>query len=178
MDKNPNIRSQIIGMSQDIGLNVDPTTWDISKEDRDRRIRLWWLLYMHDKWSAMALGRPPYLNEENHNVPLPTLANFPTKNFQDLPSPDIGILQFVGMAVLTTILSDILATFYSLRSHERLKSCPPELLETFANQFLQRLIAFHNEHLLPLYDVDGFLDPTGKFNNILRQGIYSTLLTA
>lgn len=155
----------IVGMAHDVGLNVDPSIWDISAENRDRRIRLWWMIFMHDKWSALALGRPSYLHDDNCNVPLPTTDNFPATNYRGLPTPHAGILQFVGMAALSTIVSDILATFYSLRSPERLRASissttehPAQLL---AGPFWDRLDAFHNEHLVPLYEVDGFLDPTG-----------------
>ncbi|KAK5268802.1 hypothetical protein LTR96_005586 [Exophiala xenobiotica] len=148
-------------MSHDIGLNVDPSNWDISVEDRNRRLRLWWMVYMHDKWAALALGRPSYINEDNFNVPLPSPENFQLHNYGDCSLPGLGILQFVGMAHLTTILSDVLATFYSLRASERLKSYPPELLQTLSSQFEQRLKFFHDEHLAAIYDVEGFLDPTG-----------------
>ncbi|EXJ91448.1 hypothetical protein A1O1_04560 [Capronia coronata CBS 617.96] len=148
-------------MSQEIGLNVDPSGWDITPEDRGRRIRLWWMVYMVDKWSALTLGRPSYINEEEYNVPLPTMDNFPRYNYEDLEPPEVGIRQFIGMAVLTTILSDILATFYTLRANTRLQSYSSDLLQLLSDQFEQRLEAFHNTHLTPIYDVHSFLDPTG-----------------
>lgn len=96
-------------MSHDLGLNVDPSDWAVSRDDQSRRIRLWWAIFIQDKWCALGLGRQSYISDEQHNVPLPTIEDFPSSNYQDLPSPNIGILQFVGMATLTTILSDIVS---------------------------------------------------------------------
>ncbi|RFU25068.1 hypothetical protein B7463_g11271, partial [Scytalidium lignicola] len=151
----------LVGICHDVGLNVNPMDWDITIEDQHRRIRLWWGIYMQDKWCALGLGRPSYIANENFNVPLPTIDNFPTENYQDLPSPTIGILQFVGMAALTTILSDILATFYTVRANERFKSYNTELLRLLLEQFQQRLADFYDKHLIPLDHCQGFLDPTG-----------------
>ncbi len=98
-------------MSHDVGLNVDPSNWVLTRDDQNRRIRLWWAVYIQDKWCALGLGRPSYINDEHFNVPLPTINNFPNHNIKNLPAPDVGILQFVGMAALTTILSDIVSSF-------------------------------------------------------------------
>lgn len=40
----------IVGMAHDLGLNVDPTAWNLAPSDFNRRIRIWWGLYMQDKW--------------------------------------------------------------------------------------------------------------------------------
>jgi hypothetical protein len=145
-------------MSQDIGLHVDPTSWGIPVVDRHRRIRVWWMVYIQDRWAALGLGRPSYLS----TVPLPTTANISCASYQDLPSPASGVSQFIGMAKLTTILSDILSTFYSLRASERLKLHTPRWIYDLMGKFEHRLQSFYDEHLSKLLDIDTFLDPTGK----------------
>lgn len=62
---------------------------------------------MQDKWCALGLGRPSYITDEGFSVPLPTADNFTAMNFDDSPTPLTGVRQFIGMVVLTTILSDI-----------------------------------------------------------------------
>lgn len=41
---------QLVGMAHDVGLNVDPTNWKIPESEKKRRKRLWWGIYMQDKW--------------------------------------------------------------------------------------------------------------------------------
>ncbi len=41
---------KIVGMSHDLGLNVDPINWTILDTEKRRRRRLWWGVYMLDKW--------------------------------------------------------------------------------------------------------------------------------
>ncbi|RDW62535.1 hypothetical protein BP5796_10837 [Coleophoma crateriformis] len=151
----------LVGMSQNIGLHVDPTNWDIPAVDRNRRIRVWWMVYIQDKWAALGLGRPSYLNEENCNVRLPTLENMSSTAYEDLTMPTNGIHQFIGMAKLSTILSDVLSIFYSLRASERLKESSSQSVHDLMVQFQFRLESFHNEHLFGLSDIETLLDPTG-----------------
>lgn len=40
----------IVGMAHDLGLNLDPSSWNLSIFDANRRIRIWWALYVQDKW--------------------------------------------------------------------------------------------------------------------------------
>jgi hypothetical protein len=127
------------------------------------------MVYIQDKWSALGLGRPSYLNDDNCNVPLPTIADLPSSTYENIPFPDSGIYQFVGMAKLTTILSDVLSTFYSLKATDRLKQLSPASLYDLQGQFQHRLQGFYDEHLLVISNVDTFLDPTGMFQEPLSR---------
>lgn len=46
----------LVGMSHDLGLNVNPTAWNLSNSDLNRRIRLWWGVYIQDKWYGSCDG--------------------------------------------------------------------------------------------------------------------------
>lgn len=153
----------IVGMAQEAGLNVDPTRWDISQSDKNRRIRMWWALYIHDKWTALGLGRPSYIHDEDCNVPLPSLENIPTQSWNGLKLPRRSAMQFVAMAALTTILSDILKTFYTMKALDRLRGLSPEAMYELMQHFQGRLNVFYDDYLLPLNDFEDetFLDPTG-----------------
>jgi hypothetical protein len=142
-------------MAHDLGLNVDPSAWSLSRSDANRRLRIWWALYIQDKWSALGLGRPSYLNDEHCNVPMITLSNFEANSE--------GAAIFVAMANLTRILSDLLSTFYSLRAMERVKTLPIEILYSLMDDFQSRIHNFHEEFLRGLYtsNMSGLLDSSG-----------------
>ncbi|KUJ15379.1 uncharacterized protein LY89DRAFT_670856 [Mollisia scopiformis] len=147
----------IVGMAHDLGLNLDPTTWSLSPSDLNRRVRIWWALYIQDKWSALGLGRPSYLSDDHCSVPLPTVSNFsPT----DAGQP---ALQFIAMAHLTVILSDLLNTFYTLKSMERVKNLPISMLYGILDEFQARLDAWNEEYGWKLEGGgNGLLDSSGS----------------
>ncbi|CAG8958284.1 hypothetical protein HYFRA_00000639 [Hymenoscyphus fraxineus] len=143
----------LVGLTNDLGLNISPLSWSLSQADCNRRIRIWWGVYIADKWTALGAGRPSYLNDENSNVPLPTISNF---SHTGLKGENIGIgpaLQFITMAHLTTILSDILSTFYTLKSHDILRALPVSTIFSLLDTFQSRLHTFHETHLIPLYNI-------------------------
>jgi hypothetical protein len=69
---------------------------------------------------------------------------------------------FVAMAALTTILSDMLKTFYTMKGMARLHKVPPVDIYHLVAQFDERLVAFKQQCLMPLHVVGTFLDPTGR----------------
>jgi hypothetical protein len=144
----------IVGVAHDLGLNLDPTAWSLSPSDCNRRIRIWWALYIQDKWVALGLGRPSYLNDEHSNVPLPTVDNFSHTGLSSTTLSLGPVLQFVAMAHITTILSDLLNTFYTLKAMERIKLLPLEMLYSILGDFQRRLAAWNEQHLCQLYNVN------------------------
>lgn len=151
----------VVGMAHDLGLNVDPSAWSLPPSDANRRLRIWWALYIQDKWSALGLGRPSYLNDEHSNVPMLTLDNFSHTGLNNEPIGLTPALQFVAMANLTTILSDLLSTFYTLKAIDRVNLLPIEVLYSVMDDFQARIHAFHEEHLCQLYNVNTLLDSSG-----------------
>jgi hypothetical protein len=149
-------------MAHDLGLNLDPTSWSLAPSDANRRIRIWWALYIQDKWSALGLGRPSYLNDEHCNMPLPTVENFSHATLHNGPLGVMPAMQFVAMAALTTILSDILNSFYTLKAVERMKLLPVEMLFSLLDEFQGRLRTWNQEHLCHLFNLNTLLDSTGS----------------
>ena len=39
-----------VALSNALGLNRDPSTWNISPSEKSFRVRHWWLVVMHDRW--------------------------------------------------------------------------------------------------------------------------------
>ncbi|KAH6711124.1 fungal-specific transcription factor domain-containing protein [Leptodontidium sp. MPI-SDFR-AT-0119] len=154
----------LAGIAHDLGLNNDPSSWSLSPTDTNRRIRIWWALHIQDKWSALGLGRPSYLNDEHSNVPLPTISNFSHLGLANTPLTLTPALQFIAMAHLSSILSDVLNTFYTLKAVERIKLLPIEMLFSILDGFQERLRIFRDDHLCPLCSGsgNGGLDSTGS----------------
>ncbi|PVH88712.1 hypothetical protein DL98DRAFT_648064 [Cadophora sp. DSE1049] len=154
----------LVGIAHDLGLNNDPSNWSLSPTDTNRRIRIWWALYIQDKWSALGLGRPSYLHDEHSNVPLPTISNFSHLGLANTPLTLTPALQFIAMAHLSSILSDVLNTFYTIKAMERIKLLPIEMLFSILDGFQERLRSFRDEHLCPLCSgsTNDGLDGTGS----------------
>ncbi|KAH8690613.1 fungal-specific transcription factor domain-containing protein [Talaromyces proteolyticus] len=170
----------LIGMSHDIGLNVDPTNWRISETDKKRRIRLWWAVYMQDKWVALTLGRPSFLHDEQSNVPMVTISDFDhgeseVSYLSALASSrimySVSTGMFVAMAELSVLLSDILSTFYTVRGIRRLREAPRQGMECVIDSFTNRLEGWYNIYNTLLQGDKRLLpDPTGKLLHLM----YST----
>ena len=39
-----------VSLAHSLGLNRDPSSWDISLAEKSSRIRIWWCLFVHDMW--------------------------------------------------------------------------------------------------------------------------------
>lgn len=39
-----------ISLAQGLGLNRNPTPWDIPEQEKALRIQMWWCLVIHDRW--------------------------------------------------------------------------------------------------------------------------------
>jgi hypothetical protein len=39
-----------VALSNALGLNHDPSNWNISPSEKKFRIRIWWLVVLHDRW--------------------------------------------------------------------------------------------------------------------------------
>lgn len=152
----------IIGMAYEAGLNIDPSNWDLSQADRSRRKRLWWALFIFDKWSALGVGRPSYISDDDTTVPLPNIDDISPTNVGREPLPHVCAQMFVAMAALSQILSSILSTFYTLKGAENMSSSTVEEVERIRSYFELQLANFHSAYLTSLSQHSGILlDATG-----------------
>ena len=156
-------------MAQELGLNIDSTQWNISPSDRNRRVRLWWAVYMQERWSAFGLGRSPNISDEYRTAPMVTMENFPSEGYRGSLMNQVSARIFVAMAELTIILSDILKNFYTIRAIIRIHALSPEEMHVVVAQFEERLSIFQREHLVPLYTADTLLDSTGTIHPVGRE---------
>jgi Fungal specific transcription factor domain len=107
--------SLLVGISQDIGLHIEPSNWRIpNRECKERRI-LWWAVYAHDKWAAHWLGRPSHINPNDWNVKPLTLDDFSDDSSMLHVNSLISSRSFIAFTQLATILDEVLQMFYTVR---------------------------------------------------------------
>ncbi|TKX27272.1 fungal specific transcription factor domain-containing protein 3 [Elsinoe australis] len=120
---------QLVALSQDLGLHLDCSDWSIPLWERRLRKRLAWAMYMQDKWASLVYGRPSHVHASNWSVPSLQLDDF-NEDVSDAPSSatesptssstDIAI--FLQMVELTSIMSSVVDTFYTLSGQQATSS--------------------------------------------------------
>lgn len=113
--------SQVVALSEELGLGLDCNSWKLPKWERGLRKRLAWAVYMEDKWLSLKNARPSHINDVNWIVAPLVEEDFPEKHGDgDLKegSSDIenGKKIFINNVELSKILSDILVQCYSYRA--------------------------------------------------------------
>ncbi|KAE8411409.1 fungal-specific transcription factor domain-containing protein [Aspergillus pseudocaelatus] len=120
------LNAQLVTAGFELGLHQDCSGWRMETWERGLRKRLAWALYMQDKWSALVHGRPSHIVSFNWTVQdlveQDFAEAFPSHDSQDDDPVGHGPLYFCHMVALTTILSDILDRFYTLRAIEEFKA--------------------------------------------------------
>ncbi|KAH7109003.1 fungal-specific transcription factor domain-containing protein [Dactylonectria macrodidyma] len=120
---------QALAIGQCLGLHLDATNWTIPKWERNVRKRLSWALFMQDRWTALAYGRPVHIHDDDWTVKDLTAADFSDYECEGSavtpgPGPDdngrsfasTGIAQYMQMVQLTKILSAVYLNFYTART--------------------------------------------------------------
>ncbi|KAK7397695.1 hypothetical protein QQX98_012936 [Neonectria punicea] len=120
---------QALAIGQCLGLHLDATNWIIPQWERNVRKRLSWALFIQDRWTALAYGRPVHIHDDDWAVKDLTLADFTDFDTDDSevtpgPGPDddgtsiaaTGMMQFIQMVQLTKILSVVYSSFYTART--------------------------------------------------------------
>ncbi|CAC9886850.1 unnamed protein product [Aureobasidium pullulans] len=141
------LTAQLVSMSHTLGLHMDPSRWDIPEWEISLRCRLAWAIYMQDKWVALIEGRPALLTDRDWIVPAVQHRDFPEheeNNEEGSSEVENGRIIFMQMIELTKILSDILDSIFSLRSHQAIQMSPDPVsaLLSRAQPLQQRLSAW------------------------------------
>ncbi|KAF2503184.1 hypothetical protein BU16DRAFT_588778 [Lophium mytilinum] len=118
------LTSQALGVGEAIGLHLDASFWSIPDWERSLRKRLSWALYMQDKWTALAYGRPSHISDDDWDVTDLAHSAFLDCEDANLGAPSSfsdstyssGEVQFLMMAELTQFLSTVLRSFFTRRA--------------------------------------------------------------
>jgi hypothetical protein len=101
-----------IALARAFGLHYDPTFWEISSEEKQMRIQLWWGVYINDCWSSLAYGTPPNIAVSHFDVPLP----IPKTDVECSISINQGNnFSFISLCSITQILGETLSYVYRLK---------------------------------------------------------------
>ncbi|KAI9340749.1 fungal-specific transcription factor domain-containing protein [Pilaira anomala] len=120
--------------AQDLGLHRSSECWDIPDSEKETRRRVWWSVYIMDKWSAASTGRPQTIFDEDCDESYPSESadwdevmdvNTGEDNGPRYPSLDKNVAQkaksenipiyqpFVQLVKLSEILGRILQGLYT-----------------------------------------------------------------
>lgn len=58
----------LVGMAHNLGLHIETRMCAMPAEERQVRRRLWWAIYVEDKWLSLLMGRPPYIHHNEWDV--------------------------------------------------------------------------------------------------------------
>ena len=116
-----------VSLAQTLGLSTDCTTWlGFPSWERRLRRRLWWAVYVVDKWSFMSAGLPSHIKNEDFDVlPLRSTDFFSSEEDQNSNSePDrTGTApvasHFYHLVELSIILSDTIESYFTMRAASR-----------------------------------------------------------
>ncbi|KAL4932976.1 transcription factor domain-containing protein [Aspergillus undulatus] len=101
-----------VALSNALGLNRDPSSWSISALEKSLRIRIWWLVLIHDRWCSLAYGTPLQVHRAQYDVPSPSVDDVCSNS---APSSErAAAAVFVALATLTDVLARYLEHVYSV----------------------------------------------------------------
>lgn len=92
-------------MAQTLGLQLDPTGWNLSANEVGLRKRLSWVVKMIDIWHAAVLGRSCLISDDDWVVSPPDLGDF---SFEEISTTFPA--RFIQMYELTSILHGVLTS--------------------------------------------------------------------
>ncbi|KAF2153591.1 hypothetical protein K461DRAFT_312932 [Myriangium duriaei CBS 260.36] len=121
-----------VALTNALGLNRDPSKWNISPSEKTFRIRIWWLVVMLDRWCSLAHGTPLQIHRAQHDVPM--LSKELLCESDASTSQTMGTSVFLALLTLTEVLGRYLENIYcvskSPSAHSSMSSVELELLLT------------------------------------------------
>lgn len=58
----------VVGLAHSLGLHLECGMFGLPAREKRLRRRLWWAVYIEDKWQSLLLGRPPYIRSSEWDV--------------------------------------------------------------------------------------------------------------
>ncbi|CAI6061482.1 unnamed protein product [Clonostachys chloroleuca] len=106
-----------VGLAHSLGLQLECGMMGLPAWEKRLRRRLWWALYIEDKFLSMLLGKPPYLRSSEWDV-----VELSDDDFVIAPRPIVPVanlkLPFRDMARLAVIAEAVQEKLYSLRASQ------------------------------------------------------------
>ncbi|KAI5464804.1 fungal-specific transcription factor domain-containing protein [Mariannaea sp. PMI_226] len=105
-----------VSMAHSLGLHHNPMQWEIPESEKNLRIKIWWALWVHDKWTSLAHGTPPHISRTHFNVPKPTIHFLCDSESSRMKIKKASI--FIDLVELTDVLDLILQHIYHVGPDE------------------------------------------------------------
>ncbi|CAK7264539.1 hypothetical protein SEPCBS119000_001048 [Sporothrix epigloea] len=124
-----------VSLANSLGLNRDPTDWDnIPEHEKQLRKRIWWGLFVHDKWCSLAYGTPPRIQRSQHDVPLPQINDLVPDDATDasMSEQNEAAQIYVALVSLTGVLDLYLENIYNLHEDSQKASAIRHLSDKLA----------------------------------------------
>lgn len=109
-----------VALAQSFGLSIDCLDWNgIPDWEKRLRRRLWWAVFVMDKWAFMSAGLTSQIHKDNYDVSPLTTADFGYAETPEPTSSDNTSAHFYHLTRLTAILSDIQVAFFTVAASKR-----------------------------------------------------------
>ncbi|KXJ87924.1 fungal-specific transcription factor domain-domain-containing protein, partial [Microdochium bolleyi] len=131
------LASMLVSLSNAMGLQHDPSDWNVSAADKAMRRRLSCLVLMSDSWVAAVTGRPPLISLDNWLVSQVSAEDVASGG----ADPD-AMSGFVQLVDLSRTLRHILQRLFSLTASRRLSTNLPETL-SIAQPLMEQVAEWH-----------------------------------
>lgn len=110
--------AQTLGLTRECGDWLSLPAWEISL-----RKRLWYGVYIMDKWASLGAGMPSHIKNEDFNVTPLAASDLElldgSQTYYGFPDSAEASSHFRLLSELTMILSDMIDSYYSLRATEK-----------------------------------------------------------
>ncbi|GKT56038.1 C6 transcription factor [Colletotrichum tofieldiae] len=117
-----------ISLCHSLGLNRDSSDWDVPEAEKLLRTKIWWAIFVYDKWSSLAYGTPPQLRSGQYDVSIPTVKQLcgPAANPVDYEATSV----YLAFVSLSRFLDRYLEHIYDLEKTLPTGPCDLEVLLT------------------------------------------------
>lgn len=108
-----------VSLAQTLGLSTDcSTVWGMPDWEKRLRKRLWWAIYVLDKWNFTCSGLTSHIHKDDYDVLPLTDADCPHSEFGSEESHHTQN-HFRHLVELTGILSDTTDSFFTMKASKR-----------------------------------------------------------
>lgn len=117
------VLSSLITVCYRLGLHEDCSTWNIPEMEKMTRQRLWWTVYILEKWGSFVSGSPSLINDEEiHIIPPASFEDIFEDTFEYMNNDENFVKSFHLSIKLTLILIDVKRSLFSQSSYNSDKS--------------------------------------------------------
>jgi hypothetical protein len=107
--------ARCVALAHIVGLNHDCQKWKIRDLDKRTRCKVWWGLLIQDRWFNFAQGTPPYISQDQYDVPVPTIELLVPRSRSDSLRHVRAAEIYIQLCHLTEIVGEVLPMIYHLR---------------------------------------------------------------